>query len=78
VNPGNIALDDLALLQAAIRFVPDEASDAAWSYAATRLRPIAQPTVFDVREVANEMVAQYGRHYPQPFRRRRPFDEARR
>jgi hypothetical protein len=55
----NISRDDLAELVKVIRFVPKELQDDAWRYAASRLRPIREPTSSDVGEVCRELIRRY-------------------
>ena len=55
----NISPDDLAELAKVIRFVAGELQDDAWKYAASRLRPIREPTSSDVGEVCRELVRRY-------------------
>ena len=55
----NISPDDLAELAKVIRFVPEELQDDAWKYAASRLRPIREPTSSDVGEVCHELIRRY-------------------
>lgn len=52
--------DDEAVILRAVRQVPDTLSDEAWKYCSDRVRAIGQPTVFDIREIADEIVKRYG------------------
>jgi hypothetical protein len=43
-----------------IRRVPESDADAAWRYAADRLRPILWPTMSDINDICGEIVRRYG------------------
>jgi hypothetical protein len=56
----NLCTDDESTILGAIRRVPAELQDDAWRYIASRLRPIREPTVFDIKAVSREVVKRYG------------------
>jgi len=55
-----IGPDAESKLLAAIRRCPSSDADRAWAYAASRLRPIAWPTMRDVDDICREVVSRYG------------------
>jgi hypothetical protein len=56
----NLCGDDESEILRAIRCVPADVQDDAWHYVASRLRPIREPTVFDIKAVSREVVKRYG------------------
>lgn len=62
--------DDEAILLNAIRHVPEGIQDDAWKYAADRLRPLREPTVFDIRDIAHGILHRYAYAKDEPGKSR--------
>ena len=62
----DLSVDDEAVILSAIRRVPEPLADAAWKYVGDRIRAVREPTVFDIREIAEETIWRYGRRWDEP------------